>query len=108
MAQVISSIIAMPASSSGVKKRSAVDAAGEAELLRRRNAELERELAGLRGELDAARRRAETAEQGEEQLCVQLGEAEADAFELACAYQSHVEELARELAAASAGVPARS
>ncbi|XP_062221302.1 protein RESPONSE TO LOW SULFUR 1-like [Phragmites australis] len=109
MAPAISIGIAMPASG-GVKKRSVVGAAAEeAELLRRRNAELEREVAALRAELDAARRRAETAEEAEERLCVQLGEAEVDAVELARAYQDRVEELARELAAARAhSVPARS
>lgn len=80
--------------------------ADEVELLRRRNAELEREVAALRLELGAARRRAETAEEAEERLCVQLGDAEVEALELARAYQAHVHELARELAAARAA-PAR-
>jgi len=64
--------------------------------------ELEREVAALRAELGAARRRAETAEEAEERLCVQLGEAEVEAVEIARAYQGRVEELARELAAARA------
>jgi chromosome segregation ATPase len=68
--------------------RFATPRAGEdAELLRRRNAELESEVAALRAELDAARRRAETAEEAEERLCAQLGEAEVEAVELARAYQ---------------------
>ena len=79
-------------------------AAEEAELLRRRNAELEREVALLR----AARRRAETAEEAEERLCVQLGEAEVEAVEIARAYQGRVEELARELAAARRAAAASS
>ncbi|XP_062217245.1 protein RESPONSE TO LOW SULFUR 3-like [Phragmites australis] len=100
MAPAISIGIAMPASG-GVRKTSVVvGAAEEAELLRRRNAELEREVAALRAELDAARRRAETAEEGEERLCAQLGEAEVEAVELARAYQGRVQELARELGAA--------
>jgi predicted RNase H-like nuclease (RuvC/YqgF family) len=84
-----------PASGAAKKKQEE-----DAELLRRRNAELEREVAALRAELDAARRRAETAEEAEERLCVQLGEAEVEAVELARAYQAHVEELVRELAVA--------
>ncbi|RLN09737.1 uncharacterized protein C2845_PM11G13570 [Panicum miliaceum] len=82
--------------------------AEEAELLRRRNAELEREVAALRAELGAARRRAETAEEAEERLCVQLGEAEVEAVEIARAYQGRVEELAKELAAARGAAAARS
>ncbi|GJN18902.1 hypothetical protein PR202_gb06113 [Eleusine coracana subsp. coracana] len=74
----------------------------EAEVLRRRNAELESEVAALRAELDAARRRAETAEEAEERLCVQLGEAEVEAVEIALEYQGRVDHLARELAAARA------
>lgn len=81
----------------GGKKGGAKD---EAEELRRRNAELEREVAALRAEVAAARRRAETAEEAEERLCVQLGEAEVEAVELAREYQCRVHDLARELAAA--------
>ena len=80
------------------RRKGAAAGVEEAELLRRRNAELEREVAALR----AARRRAETAEEAEERLCVQLGEAEVEAVEIARAYQGRVEELARELAAARA------
>jgi chromosome segregation ATPase len=57
--------------------------AAQAEALRRRNAELEQEVAVLRAELEAARLRAEAAEEAEEQLCAQLGEAECEAVELA-------------------------
>jgi chromosome segregation ATPase len=68
--------------------RFATPPAGEdADLLRRRNAELESEVAALRAELDAARRRAEAAEEAEERLCAQLGDAEVEAVELARAYQ---------------------
>jgi len=73
-------------------------AAEEAELLRRRNAELEREVAALR----AARRRAETAEEAEERLCVQLGELEAEAVTQAIEYQEHVRALSERLAFADA------
>ncbi|PAN03836.1 hypothetical protein PAHAL_1G024000 [Panicum hallii] len=90
------------------QRKGAGVAAEEAELLRRRNAELEREVAALRAELGAARRRAETAEEAEERLCVQLGEAEVEAVEIARAYQGRVEELARELAAARGAAAARS
>jgi chromosome segregation ATPase len=67
-------------------KKTAVAAAPAAEgveALRRRNAELEQELAALRAELEAARLRAEAAEEAEERLCAQLGEAECEAVELA-------------------------
>ncbi|GJM90108.1 hypothetical protein PR202_ga06357 [Eleusine coracana subsp. coracana] len=84
------------------KRRGVGGAEEEAEVLRRRNAELEREVAALRAELDAARRRAETAEEAEERLCVQLGETEVEAVELALEYQGRVDDLARELAAARA------
>ena len=57
-------------------------------------------------ELDRAQHRAEPAEEAEERLGVQLGDAEVEALELARAYQAHVHELARELAAARAA-PAR-
>ena len=79
-------------------------AAEEAELLRRRNAELEREVAALRAELGAARRRAETAEEAEERLCVQLGELEAEAVTQAIEYQEHVRALSERLAFADAVV----
>ncbi|KAL6888561.1 hypothetical protein ACP4OV_009587 [Aristida adscensionis] len=110
MAPAISIGVATPASAAAKARRGAAAgdqaAAGEAELLRRRNAELEREVAALRAELDAARRRAETAEEAEERLCVQLGEAEVDAVELARAYQDRLDALARELAAALAAAAA--
>ncbi|KAE8778215.1 Response to low sulfur 3 [Hordeum vulgare] len=93
--------IAVPTPASGWKSgRKAAEGEAEAALLRRRNAELEREVALLRAELEAARLRAEAAEEAEERLCVQLGEAECEALELARAYQGEVQELARELAAA--------
>ncbi|KAM3296001.1 hypothetical protein ACQJBY_038365 [Aegilops geniculata] len=103
MAPSISIAAAAPSSGwKGGRKAGAAPAEGEAEavLLRRRNAELEREVAMLRAELEAARLRAEAAEEAEERLCAQLGEAECEALELAREYQGHVQELARELAAA--------
>ncbi|CAL5024214.1 unnamed protein product [Urochloa decumbens] len=111
MAPAISIGVATPSSSAAAGKKSsrgvvaAVVDVDEAELLRRRNAELEREVAALRAELSAARRRAETAEEAEERLCVQLGDAEVEAVEIARAYQARVEDLARELAAARIGPP---
>ncbi|KAF8677138.1 hypothetical protein HU200_046605 [Digitaria exilis] len=83
-------------------KKASSGGVDEAELLRRRNAELEREVATLRSELGAARRRAEAAEEAEERLCAQLSDAEVEAVEIARAYQDQVEHLARELAAARA------
>jgi predicted RNase H-like nuclease (RuvC/YqgF family) len=103
MAPSISVGAAAPSRAAGASTKKSAD---EVELLRRRNAELERAVAALRLELGAARRRAETAEEAEERLCVQLGDAEVEALELARAYQAHVHELARELAAARAA-PAR-
>ena len=104
MAPSISIDTAALSSAAGVNKKKSAAAGGslvdEAELLRRRNAELEREVAALRLELVAARRRAETAEEAEERLCVQLGDAEVEALELARAYQAQVQALAVELAAA--------
>ncbi|OEL20845.1 hypothetical protein BAE44_0018141 [Dichanthelium oligosanthes] len=102
MAPSISIGIATPSWAGAGKKGSSngVLEVKEAEVLWWRNAELEREVAALRAELGAARRRAETAEEAEERLCVQLGDAEVEAVEIARAYQEQVEELARELAAA--------
>ncbi|RCV05646.1 hypothetical protein SEVIR_1G098900v4 [Setaria viridis] len=104
MAPSISIGVATPSSSSGAGRKSrgvvAAVEVEEAELLRRRNAELEREVAALRAELGAARRRADTAEEAEERLCAQLGDAEVEAVEIAREYQARVEDLARELAAA--------
>nr|CAB3448730.1 unnamed protein product [Digitaria exilis] len=102
MAPAISLGAAAPSSPAGAKKASYGGVESEAELLRRRNEELEREVAALRSELGAARRRAEAAEEAEERLCAQLGDAEVEAVEIARAYQDQVEHLARELAAARA------
>ncbi|GJM98997.1 hypothetical protein PR202_ga16053 [Eleusine coracana subsp. coracana] len=88
-----------PSAKSASGKRGIVGA----EVLQRRNAKLEREVAVLFAELDAARRRAETAEEAEERLCMQLGEAEVEAVELARAYQGRVDDIARELARAYQG-----
>ncbi|CAM0146359.1 unnamed protein product [Urochloa decumbens] len=105
MALSISIGVATPSAggaAAGKKSRAAFGAVAveEAELLRWWNAELERDVVALRAELFAARQRAETAEEAEERLCVQLGDAEVEAVEIARAYQARVEELARELAAA--------
>ncbi|XP_066324843.1 protein RESPONSE TO LOW SULFUR 1-like [Miscanthus floridulus] len=111
MAPSISIDTAAPSSAAGVNKKKSAAAAGslvdEAELLRRRNSELEQEVAALRLELGAARQRAETAEEAEERLCVQLGDAEVEALELARAYQAQVQALAAELAAARGARAAR-
>ncbi|EES06224.1 protein RESPONSE TO LOW SULFUR 3 [Sorghum bicolor] len=109
MAPSISIGSAAPSWAAGANKKKSVGAVvdDEAELLRRRNAELEREVEALRLELGAARRRAETAEEAEERLCVQLGDAEVEALELARAYQAQVQALAAELAAARGAVAGR-
>ncbi|EES01167.1 hypothetical protein BDA96_03G257600 [Sorghum bicolor] len=87
MAPSISIGSAAPSWAAGVNKKKSVGAVvDEAELLRRRNAELECEVEALRLELGAVRRRAEMAEEAEERLCVQLGDAEVEALELARAY----------------------
>lgn len=108
MAPSISIGTAAPSWAAGASKnKSAGAGVDEAELLRRRNAELEREVEALRLELGAARRRAETAEEAEERLCVQLGDTEVEALELARAYQAQVQALAAELAAARGAHAAR-
>ncbi|OEL31122.1 hypothetical protein BAE44_0007860 [Dichanthelium oligosanthes] len=85
-------------------RKVAVDAR-EAEEMRRRNAELERAVAEaaareerLRRELEAALARLAVAEEGEERLCVQLGELEAEAVVQAVEYQEHVRALSERLA----------
>ncbi|KAJ1294884.1 hypothetical protein BS78_01G180400 [Paspalum vaginatum] len=86
------------------RKKAAVGA-GEAEEMRRRNAELERAVAEaavreerLRRELEAALRRLAVAEEAEERLCVQLGELEAEAVAQAIEYQENVRALSQRLA----------
>lgn len=78
--------------------------AGEAEEIKRRNAELERAVAEaaareerLRRELEAALRRLAVAEEAEERLCVQLGELEAEAVAQAIEYQERVRALSDRL-----------
>jgi len=80
-------------------------AGGEAEEMKRRNAELERAVAEaaareerLRRELEAALARLAVAEEAEERLCVQLGELEAEAVEQAIEYQERVRALSERLA----------
>ncbi|CAL5085135.1 unnamed protein product [Urochloa decumbens] len=99
MALSISISVATPSAgraAAGKKSRVAFGAVAveEAELLRWWNAELEREVAALRAELFAARRRAETAEEAEERLCVQLGDTEVEAVEIARAYQARRSQIA--------------
>lgn len=87
------------------KQVAAGAAGGEAEEMRRRNAELERTVAEaaareerLRRELEAALARLAVAEEAEERLCVQLGELEAEAVTQAIEYQEHVRALSERLA----------
>ncbi|WOK98076.1 hypothetical protein Cni_G06786 [Canna indica] len=86
-------------------------AAAELEALRRRNAELEREVAqrrereeGMRVDLERTRARLRVAEEAEEQLCAQLGELEAEAVAHARAYQLRIKELSEQLVLARRGV----
>uniref|UniRef100_A0A0E0H4X4 Uncharacterized protein n=1 Tax=Oryza nivara TaxID=4536 RepID=A0A0E0H4X4_ORYNI len=86
------------------RKVAAMDAK-EAEEVMRRNAELEAAAAEaaarearLRRELEAALARLAVAEEGEERLCVQLGELEAEAMAQAVEYQQRVRELSDRLA----------
>ncbi|XP_062205515.1 protein RESPONSE TO LOW SULFUR 3-like [Phragmites australis] len=77
----------------------------EPEEIKRRNAELERAAAEaaareerLRRELEAALARLAVAEEGEERLCVQLGELEAEAVAQAVEYQEQIRALSERLA----------
>ncbi|BAT11605.1 protein RESPONSE TO LOW SULFUR 3 [Oryza sativa Japonica Group] len=86
------------------RKVAAMDAK-EAEEVMRRNAKLEAAAAEaaarearLRRELEAALARLAVAEEGEERLCVQLGELEAEAMAQAVEYQQRVRELSDRLA----------
>ncbi|XP_056159553.1 protein RESPONSE TO LOW SULFUR 3-like [Syzygium oleosum] len=79
----------------------------EQEKLRRRNAELERELRESREREEAAREelrrtseRLRVVEEAEERLCTQLGELEAEAVLQARAYHAHILSLADQLAQA--------
>ncbi|CAD6205536.1 unnamed protein product [Miscanthus lutarioriparius] len=87
------------------RKVGAAGAGGEAEEMKRRNAELERAVAEaaareerLRRELEAALARLAVAEEAEERLCVQLGELEAEAVTEAIEYQERVRALSERLA----------
>ncbi|KAL3651237.1 hypothetical protein CASFOL_004239 [Castilleja foliolosa] len=75
-----------------------------AEVLRRRNEELERELkrslereGKMKEELNRAWRRMTVAEEAEERLCCQLGELEAEAVDQAREYRARVVELMEQL-----------
>ncbi|PKA48419.1 hypothetical protein AXF42_Ash020937 [Apostasia shenzhenica] len=68
--------------------------------LRRRNAELERELAAMRKELESARERLRMAEAAEERLSSEISELEAEAFAHAMAYNHRIKSLSCQLAAA--------
>ena len=78
----------------------------EAELdyLRRRNAELEREVCerreregALMVDLERTRERLRFTEEAEERLCMQLGELEAEALEQVHMYQRHIKALSNQL-----------
>ncbi|PIN08655.1 hypothetical protein CDL12_18764 [Handroanthus impetiginosus] len=74
------------------------------EALRRRNEELERELKRslereerMKEELMRTLQRLRVAEEGEERLCCQLGELEAEAVDQAREYRSQIAELMEQL-----------
>lgn len=78
-----------------------------AEVLRKRNDELEKELKKsvereekMKGELQKAWRRLKVAEEAEERLCFQLGEFEAEAVDQARAYRARLSNLMEQLSAA--------
>lgn len=78
-----------------------------AEVLRKRNEELEKELKKsvereekMKEELQKAWRRLKVAEEAEERLCFQLGEFEAEAVDQARAYRARLSNLMEQLSAA--------
>ncbi|PHT53582.1 hypothetical protein CQW23_08044 [Capsicum baccatum] len=98
------STIAVP---SDAHRRDIVSAAPEAEVLRRRNEELEKELKKsiereerMRAELHKTWERLKVAEEAEERLCSQLGELEAEAVDQARAYRTRVMHLMDQLSLA--------
>ncbi|XP_055831278.1 protein RESPONSE TO LOW SULFUR 3-like [Solanum dulcamara] len=79
----------------------------EAEVLRKRNEELEKELKKsiereekMKEELQKTWKRLKVAEEAEERLCCQLGEFEAEAVDQARAYRAHLINLMEQLSAA--------
>ncbi|KAK4719654.1 hypothetical protein R3W88_017992 [Solanum pinnatisectum] len=79
----------------------------EAEVLRKRNEELEKKLKKsvereekMKEELQKTWRRLKVAEEAEERLCFQLGEFEAEAVDQARAYRARVINLMEQLSAA--------
>ncbi|KAM3322542.1 protein RESPONSE TO LOW SULFUR 3 [Capsicum chacoense] len=84
-----------------------VSATPEAEVLRKRNEELEKELKKsvereekMKEELEKTWKRLKVAEEAEERLCSQLGEFEAEAVDQARAYRARVVDLVEQLSAA--------
>ncbi|XP_078174025.1 protein RESPONSE TO LOW SULFUR 1-like [Carex rostrata] len=76
----------------------------ELNYLRRRNAELEREVCerteregALMVDLERTRERLRFTEEAEERLCMQLGELEAEALEQVHMYQRHIKALSDQL-----------
>ncbi|KAF3685363.1 putative autophagy-related protein 13-like isoform X1 [Capsicum annuum] len=98
------STIAVP---SDAHRRDIFSSAPEAEVLRRRNEELEKELKKsiereekMRAELNKTWERLKVAEEAEERLCSQLGELEAEAVDQARAYRTRVINLMDQLSLA--------
>ncbi|CAN4099193.1 unnamed protein product [Withania somnifera] len=84
-----------------------VSAVREAEMLRKRNEELEKELRKsvereekMKEELEKTWRRLKVAEEAEERLCCQLGEFEAEAVHQARTYRARLIDLMEQLSAA--------
>ncbi|XP_020588891.1 protein RESPONSE TO LOW SULFUR 1-like [Phalaenopsis equestris] len=97
----------------GFQRAASAAQVAEAEELRRRNLELERELgdrksreAEMRRELERTKERLAAAEEAEERLCAQLGELEAEAIEQASEYNRRIKMLSDRLAEAQRRIEA--
>ncbi|KAJ4803764.1 hypothetical protein LUZ62_016330 [Rhynchospora pubera] len=87
-----------------IKATKPIEAEAELDYLRRRNAELEKELSerreregALMADLERTNERLRMAEEAEERLCVQLGELEAEAIEEVHMYRHHIKALSEQL-----------
>ncbi|XP_019248903.1 PREDICTED: protein RESPONSE TO LOW SULFUR 3-like [Nicotiana attenuata] len=99
--------IALPFSAQSTSYQREVSAVPEAEVLRRRNEELEKELKKslereekMKQELKKTWERLKVAEEAEERLCSQLGELEAEAVNQSRAYRTRVINLMEQLSVA--------
>jgi chromosome segregation ATPase len=87
-----------------IKTANSMGVETELDYLRRRNAELEREVSerrkregALMADLERTRERLRVAEEAEESLCAQLGELEAEAVEQIQLYRRHIKSLSDQL-----------